>query len=80
MISQDIYGFDSFIYSFYFVCFLALLRTRVARTPIFKHDEIGRTRIIRANDWWSEFWSKYKPQAYLNIANNNLYPKLDLAS
>ena len=37
-------------------------------------------RIIRANDWWSEFWSKYKPQAHLNIVNNDLEPKLDLAS
>jgi len=37
-------------------------------------------RIIRANDWWSEFWSKYKSPAHLNIVNNDLEPKLDLAS
>ena len=37
-------------------------------------------RIIRANDWWSEFWSKYKAPAHLNIVNNDLEPKLDLAS
>ena len=36
-------------------------------------------RIIRANDWWSEFWSKYKSQPHLNLVNNDLEPKLDLA-
>ncbi|MDJ0592915.1 MAG: hypothetical protein QNJ72_23480 [Pleurocapsa sp. MO_226.B13] len=37
-------------------------------------------RIIRANDWWSEFWNKYKSPANLNIVNNDLEPKLDLAN
>lgn len=37
-------------------------------------------RIIRANDWWSEFWSKYKLPAHLNLVNNDLEPKLDLVS
>ena len=37
-------------------------------------------RIIRANDWWSEFWNKYKSPAHLNIVNNDIEPKLDLAS
>ncbi len=36
-------------------------------------------RIIRANDWWSEFWDKYRKSNHFLIVNTELKPKLDLA-
>ncbi len=36
-------------------------------------------RIIRANDWWSEFWNKYRKSNHFLIVNTELKPKLDLA-
>ncbi len=37
-------------------------------------------RIIRANNWWSEFWNRYKHPEYINILNIHLEPKLNLAN
>ncbi|MDJ0715432.1 MAG: hypothetical protein QNJ54_14600 [Prochloraceae cyanobacterium] len=37
-------------------------------------------RIIRANNWWSEFWNRYKHPEYINILNSQLEPKLNLAN
>ncbi|MDJ0717707.1 MAG: hypothetical protein QNJ54_26375 [Prochloraceae cyanobacterium] len=37
-------------------------------------------RIIRANNWWSEFWNRYKHPEYINILNSQLEPKLKLAN
>ena len=36
-------------------------------------------RIIRANNWWFEFWNKYQMPEFLNIVNKELERKLDLA-
>ncbi len=36
-------------------------------------------RIIRANNWWSEFWDKYRKSEHFLLVNMNLKPKLDLA-
>jgi hypothetical protein len=37
-------------------------------------------RIIRANNWWSEFWARDKNTEYINILNSQLEPKLNLAN
>ncbi len=37
-------------------------------------------RIIRANNWWSEFWARDKNPEYINILNSQLEPKLNLAN
>ena len=37
-------------------------------------------RIIRANNWWSEFWNRYKNPEYINILNSQPEPKLNLAN
>ena len=37
-------------------------------------------RIIRANNWWSEFWNRYKNSEYIDILNSQLEPKLNLAN
>ncbi len=37
-------------------------------------------RIIRANNWWSEFWDRYKNREYINRLNSQLEPKLNLAN
>ncbi len=37
-------------------------------------------RIIRANNWWSEFWDRYKTPEYINRLNSQLEPKLNLAN
>ena len=42
-------------------------------------DPMLALRIIRASDWWSDFWTKYKPPAHLNLLNTELEQKLDLA-
>ncbi len=36
-------------------------------------------RIIRANNWWSEFWDQYRISKYFLIVNTELKPKLALA-
>ncbi len=37
------------------------------------------SRIIRANNWWSEFWGQYRISKYFLIVNTELKPKLALA-
>ncbi len=36
-------------------------------------------RIIRANNWWFEFWNKYQTPEFLNTVNTELERKIDLA-